>query len=115
MSASDAPHADGGLECLLHDCFCALGEIVQHRKPIAADAIVWLHRHYHEKFRHAVHVLGNSWQCDRDRVRAVARWLGELALGYAGGDPEIDRAALQRAAIDVEAGCRMNAVREGVR
>jgi hypothetical protein len=57
---------------------------------------------------------GNTWIKDRDRVMAVGRLLGERALHHASDRPSIDLHCATVASREVEAGCRMNAVREGV-
>ena len=98
----------------LHDCFFAIGQTIGRAKQLHYDAVVWWRTRYHEKFLHAMTVNGNSWIRDRDRVTAVARYLGERAAHYAGDGPVIHRACAERASADVEAGCRMNAEREGV-
>jgi hypothetical protein len=102
------------VECILHDCFFAVGQTVGSEKRIDYDALVWWHQRYREKFLHALMSLGNSWEKDRRRVIAVGRYLGQRALHHAGHNPHIDLESAAKASRDVEIGCRMNAERDGL-
>lgn len=100
------------LDYMLTDCFVAIGQGIGNRKRIDYDAIVWLRDRYREKFLHAIVVLGNSWDDDRERVMAVGRWFGQRAVSHAGDRPSIDTLVAQKAAAEIEAGCAMSARRQ---
>jgi hypothetical protein len=100
------------VDYILHDCFFAVGQALGPTRRLSREAIVWWRRRYREMFVDALTRCGNSWACDRDRVMAVGRLLGEYAMHHAGEREEIDWASAVRASADVERGCRMNAQRE---
>src|SRR5262245_21177766 len=72
------------VDCIVHDCFLAVGQTIGSTKQLDFDAIVWWHQRYREKFLHSVTSLGNSWDKDRLRVIAVGRYLGQRAQHHAG-------------------------------
>jgi hypothetical protein len=90
------------VDYILNDCFFAVGQAVGTQKSLDVDAIRWWR------------TTGTSWLRDRHRVTAVGRFLGQRALHHAGDRPSIDVHCATLASSDVETGCRMNAVREGV-
>jgi hypothetical protein len=102
------------IDYILNDCFFAVGQAVGTARAIDIEAIEWWRTRYRVFFLNAMIRNGNSWERDRDRVMAVGRFLGERALFHAGGKPSIDEDSARKAATDVERGCRMNAIREGV-
>jgi hypothetical protein len=102
------------VDYILNDCFFAVGQAVGTQKSLDFDAIQWWRTRYRAFFLHAMSANGNSWLCDRDRVTAVGRFLGQQALHYSGDRPSIDVHCAALASKDVESGCRMNATREGV-
>jgi len=102
------------VDYVLNDCFFAVGQAVGTAKSLDFDAIQWWRGRYRAFFLHAMTANGNSWSRDRHRVTAVGRFLGQRALHYAGDQPSIDVRCASLASRDVEAGCRMNAEREGV-
>jgi hypothetical protein len=102
------------VDYILNDCFFAVGQAVGTQKSLDFDAIQWWRTRYRAFFLHAMTVNGYAWVRDRDRVTAVGRFLGQRALHHAGERPAIDVQAAALASTDVETGCRMNAVREGV-
>lgn len=103
------------VDYILNDCFFAVGQAVGTCKALEMSAVRWWRTRYREAFLHVMTVNGNSWVRDRNRVTAVGRFLGQRALHHAGDRPCIDARAAELASRDVEAGCHMNAVREGVR
>jgi hypothetical protein len=102
------------IDYILNDCFLAVGQAVGTQKVIAPEALGWWRDRYRVAFLNAMVRSGNSWERDRHRVTAVGRFLGERALLHAGHQATIDLGSARRASTDVESGCRMNAVREGV-
>ena len=102
------------VDYVLDDCFFAVGQAVGTRKTLDFDVIPWWRTRYRSFFLHAMSVNGNSWLCDRHRVTAVGRFLGQRALHHAGDRPAIDLRAAALASNDVESGCRMSAERDGV-
>jgi hypothetical protein len=102
------------VDCIVHDCFLAVGQMIGSKKQLDYDTIVWWHQRYREKFMHAVTSLGNSWEKDRPRVIAVGRYLGQRAQHHAGQQSTIDLESAAKASRDVESGCRMNAERDGL-
>jgi hypothetical protein len=102
------------VDYILDDCFLAVGQTVGTRKSLDFRVVTWWRERYRALFLHAMVSNGNSWQKDRDRVTAVGRFLGQRALHHAGERPVIDLESARLASIDVETGCRMNAIREGV-
>lgn len=102
------------IDYILGDCLLAVGQAVRTEKTIDADAIRWWRERYRAAFLTAMASRGTSWARDRHRVTAVGRYLGERALFHAEGKPSIDITSARKASADVEAGCRMNAIREGV-
>jgi hypothetical protein len=101
------------IDYILSDCFLAVGQAVGTQKPLDPEAIGWWRERYRAAFLSAM-ARGNSWERDRQRVMAVGRFLGERALFHAADRSSIDRETAQLASTDVETGCQMNAVREGV-
>ena len=97
------------VECMVQDCLFAIGQTVGRSKQLDYDAIVWWRDRYRDKFLRALSCNGASWAVDRHRVTAVARFLGLRAVHYAGEHPAIDRACAERASVEVELGCRMQA------
>jgi hypothetical protein len=102
------------VDYILNDCFFAVGQAVGTQKSLDVDAIRWWRTRYRALFLHAMTATGTSWLRDRHRVTAVGRFLGQRALHHAGDRPSIDVHCATLASSDVETGCRMNAVREGV-
>jgi hypothetical protein len=102
------------IDYILGDCLLAVGQAIRTEKTIDAEAISWWRQRYRVAFLHAMVGNGNSWERDRHRVTAVGRYLGERALFHAEGKASIDLHSARQASADVEAGCRMNAFREGV-
>ena len=102
------------IDYILNDCFLAAGQAIGTEKSLDPEAGAWWRERYRGKFLAAMTELGNSWQQDRDRVVAVGRFLGQRALHHAGGSSVISVESARKASADVEAGCRMNAIREGV-
>jgi hypothetical protein len=102
------------IDYILNDCFLAVGQAIGTRKSLDPEALGWWRARYRVAFMNAMIRNGNSWERDRDRVTAVGRFLGERALFHAAAQPSIDLQTALKAAADVEAGCRMNAVREGI-
>ena len=102
------------IDYILNDCFLAVGQSVGTQKVLDPKAIGWWRERYRVAFLNAMIRSGNSWERDRHRVTAVGRFLGERALFHASGYPSIDIKSARRASADVESGCRMNAIREGV-
>jgi hypothetical protein len=102
------------VDYILNDCFLAVGQAVGTQKALDSDALGWWRARYRVAFLDAMERKGNSWQKDRDRVTAVGRFLGERALFHAGDGPSIDLECARLASVDVESGCKMNAIREGV-
>lgn len=102
------------VDYILDDCFLAVGQTIGTQKTLDFGVVGWWRDRYRVFFLSAMEHLGNSWQKDRDRVTAVGRYLGERALFHAGESAVIDLGAAAQASADVERGCRMNAVREGV-
>lgn len=101
------------IDSILHECFLAVGQAVGTERVFDFEAVVWWRTRYRRAFLEAIG-RGNSWTRDRQRVTAVGRFLGQRAVHHAGGGPINVRAAAL-ASLDVEAACRMNAVREGLR
>lgn len=102
------------VDYILHDCLFAVGQAVGRTSRIDYEAIVFLRVRYRQLFLRAMVENGNSWAADRRRVTAVGRYLGQRALLHSRGGAVIDLASVARAVADVEAGCRMNAEREGL-
>jgi hypothetical protein len=99
---------------ILNDCFLAVGQALGSDRRLDSAAIAWWHRRYRHAFLHAMIQTGNSWRNDRSRVTAVGRFLGQRALHHAGGNRIIDVACAAKASADVESGCQMSALRDGV-
>lgn len=102
------------IDYILNDCFLAVGQTIGTQKSLDPDVIHWWRARYRAAFLHAMVEKGNSWESDRQRVTAVGRFLGERALFYAQDRPSIDLESAVRASADVDGGCRMNAIRDGV-
>jgi len=102
------------VDYILNDCLFAVGQAVGTAKPVDMSAIRWWRTRYRDAFLHVMTVNGNAWSLDRRRVTAVGRYLGQRALHHAGTEPSISVRAAELASRDVEFGCHMNAVREGV-
>jgi hypothetical protein len=96
---------------ILADCFLAVGRAIGTCKRLDHDAVVWWRQRYRRHFLHALVVLGNSWSVDRERLAGVGYYLGCRALHHAGEAQSIDLASAMRASDEIEAGCRMNALR----
>lgn len=103
------------IDAILNDCLLAAGQGIGTEKSVDFDAISWWRARYRRFFLHAIDVRGNSYAADRHRVTAVGRYLGQRALHHAGAATSIDLRAAAAASHDVETGCQMNAVREGLR
>jgi hypothetical protein len=99
------------INCILDDCFLAVGQAVGRDKTLELEALRWWHARYRALFLAAMG-RGNSWAGDRARVTAVGRFLGQRARHHAGGRHTIDMRAAELASADVESGCQMNAQRE---
>lgn len=102
------------IDYILNDCFLAVGQAIGTRKTLDPEALRWWRTRYRLAFLKAMVEKGNSWERDRNRVTAVGRFLGERALFHASGHQSINLECALKASADVEEGCRMNAVREGV-
>lgn len=102
------------IDYILDDCFLAVGQAIGTERSIEPDAVEWWRERYRAAFLDAITRRGNSWERDRNRVMAVGRFLGARALFHAGQGPSIDIESARKASTDVEEGCRMNAVRDGV-
>lgn len=102
------------IDAIVNDCLLAAGQGIGTEKPVDFAAVTWWRARYRRFFLHAITVLGNSYDADRPRVTAVGRYLGQRALFHAAGSPSIDLRAAELASHDVETGCRMNAVRDGL-
>jgi hypothetical protein len=102
------------IDYILNDCFLAVGQAIGTQKALDPEAIGWWRERYRVAFLNAMIRNGNSWERDRHRVTAVGRFLGERALFHAGDHSSIDLGSALKASADVEEGCRMNAVREGI-
>ena len=102
------------IDYILNDCFLAVGQAIGTQKSLDPEALGWWRARYRVAFLNAMLRSGNSWERDRNRVTAVGRFLGERALFHAVGQPSIGLESALKASADVEEGCRMNAVREGV-
>ena len=100
------------LDCILSDCFLAVGQAVGPDKVVEFETVTWWHRRYRQAFHHAMASRGTSWATDRQRVTAVGRYLGQRVVEHAGHRATIDMAAAVRASAEVERGCQMNAIRE---
>ena len=97
------------VDYILNDCFLAVGQAIGKGRRLDADTIVWWHDRYRDAFLRAMLRTNNSWRADRHRVTAVGRFLGLRALHYAGDRRTIDVACAEKAALDVESGCQMQA------
>jgi hypothetical protein len=102
------------IDAIVSDCLLAAGQGIGTEKSVDFDAVTWWRARYRRFFLHAITALGNSYETDRRRVTAVGRYLGQRALFHAAGSPSVDRRAAELASHDVETGCQMNAVREGL-
>lgn len=102
------------IDAIVNDCLLAVGQGIGTEKSVDFDVIVWWRARYRRFFLHAMTALGNSYEADRRRVTAVGRYLGQRALFHALESPSVDLRAAQLASHDVETGCQMNAVREGL-
>jgi hypothetical protein len=102
------------IDYILNDCFLAVGQAIGTERALDFEAIAWWRARYRVAFLDAMTLKGNSWAKDRRRVTAVGRFLGQRALFHTGDSPSIDIESARRASADIESGCRMNAVREGV-
>ena len=95
----------------LQQCFFALGQAIGTTKTLDDDVLPWLRERYADQFAGLLARDPSAWARDRDRVLAVARYLGERARDAAGDSPTISVACARAAATAVEAGCRMQASR----
>ncbi len=95
------------VDCILNDCFLAVGGAVGDRKLLTYDAISWWRDRYRGRFSKAITLLRNSWIDDRDRLLGVSRFLGERAVSHAGENPSIDCDSAMKASDEIEAGCQM--------
>lgn len=102
------------IDAILNDCLLAIGQGIGCEKSVDFEVIAWWRERYRRFFLHAITVLGNSYEADRRRVTAVGRYLGQRALHHASDSPSVDLRAAELASHDVETGCQMNAVREGL-
>ena len=102
------------IDFIVNDCLLAAGQGIGTEKAVDFAALAWWRDRYRRFFLHAITALGNSYEADRPRVTAVGRYLGQRALFHAASSPSIDLRAAELASRDVETGCRMNAVREGL-
>lgn len=102
------------VDYILNDCFFAVGQAVGTAKHLELSAIRWWRNRYRDMFLRVMTENGNSWVADRNRVTAVGRYLGQRALHYAGEQPSITPRVAELASMDIERGCQMNAIREGV-
>ena len=102
------------IDAILNDCLLAAGQGIGTEKSVDFDAVLWWRARYRKFFLHAITANGNSYETDRRRVTAVGRYLGQRALHHASASPSVDLRAASLASHDVETGCQMNAVREGL-
>lgn len=102
------------VEHVIDDCFFAVGQALGRDKRVDYDAIVWWRTRYRALFLNAIVDQGNSWLQDRDRLNRVGQFLGERAAWHTGARTTVDLKAAMAASAEVEAGCRMNARREGL-
>lgn len=102
------------IDAILNDCLLAAGQGIGTEKSVDFEVVAWWRARYREFFLHAITVKGNSYEADRRRVTAVGRYLGQRALHHAASDPSVSLRAAELASHDVETGCQMNAVREGL-
>lgn len=102
------------LDCILSDCFLAVGQAVGTNRTVDFDVVVWWHHRYQRVFRSALAKGGASWSEDRRRVTAVGRYLGQRAVELSGAATAIDLTTASRASVEVEEGCQLMARREGV-
>jgi hypothetical protein len=100
------------VECILDDCFFAVGQVVGMRKTVDYDAVLWWRDHYRAKFLRAMDAFGNRWATDRDNVTGVAMLFGERAVRYAGDADSINLEAFKQAAADVERYCHIHSTRK---
>jgi len=102
------------IDVIVNDCLLAAGQGIGTEKSVDFAAIAWWRERYRRFFLHAITELGNSYDADRARVTAVGRYLGQRALFHAASSPSIDLRAAELASREVETGCRMSAVRDGL-
>ena len=102
------------IDTIVNDCLLAAGQGIGTEKSVDFAVITWWRDRYRRFFLHAITELGNSYDADRARVTAVGRYLGQRALFHAASSPSIDLRAAELASREVETGCRMNAVRDGL-
>lgn len=102
------------IDAILSDCLLAAGQGIGTEKSIDFAVVTWWRARYRRFFLHAITAHGNNYEADRRRVTAVGRYLGQRALHHAGESPTVDLRAAELASHDVETGCQMNAVRDGV-
>ena len=102
------------IDAIVNDCLLAAGQGIGTEKSVDFAVVAWWRTRYRRFFLHAMTAHGNSWTADRHRVTAVGRYLGQRALHHAAQSPSIDLHAAELASHDVETGCQMNAVREGI-
>ncbi len=102
------------IDCILNDCLLAAGQGIGTAKSVDFAVVVFWRARYRKFFLHAMTAHGNSWAADRHRVTAVGRYLGQRAVHHASASASVDMRAAELACHDVETGCQMNAVREGV-
>ena len=93
------------VECVLADCFFAVGQSIGMRTTVEHEAVVWWHDHFRAKFLVALR-RGNRWRQARENVTAVGWMLAERAVRHAADRDSIDIEAARRAAADVERYCQ---------
>ena len=99
------------VECVLGDCFFAVGQMVGMRTSVDYDAVVWWHNHFRTRFLAAMRRHGDRWLQDRERVTGVGWMLAERAVRHAAGRSSIDVEAARRAAAEVERYCQLRTKR----
>lgn len=97
---------------IIADCFFAVGQTIGSGRRLKPEVVLWWQRRYRALFLHALTVLGNSWNRDRERLAQVGRHLGTSAARRAGGCEVIDLGCAVSASLEIESGCLMNARRE---
>lgn len=104
-SAAVERDLEKAVECVLADCFFAVGQSIGMRTTVEHEAVVWWHDHFRAKFLAALR-RGNRWRQARENVTAVGWMLAERAVRHAAGRDSIDIEAARRAAADVERYCQ---------
>jgi hypothetical protein len=99
------------VDCIVNECFFAVGQAVGRAKALDAEAVRWWRLHYRSRFLQAMARFGNRWTLDRDKVAGVGRLLAVRAMRYAGDSPSISVQAARQASADVEQYCTLHSRR----